>query len=124
MVDIVAQYRSDTHGKQREYGKYRFRALAHITHIAENSQQYSGKGKQTVLHTCFLHKITCKRSACNDKHNAILKNRHRIGSPERVGRYFLKYQITLQHIYGILLEREYGRIIKHAKKSHQPESAA
>ena len=123
MVNIVSKYRCYTYSKQREDCKYCFGTLTHITHITEDSEQYSGKGKQAILHTCLLHKITCKRSARNDKHNAVLKNCHRISSPERVGGYFLEYQITLQHIYGIFLEREYSRIIKYTKKRYQPESA-
>ena len=124
MVDIVAKYWSDAHSKQREYGKYSFRTLAHITHIAENSQQNTGNSEQTIFHARFLHKVTCKRSTCHNKHNAILENRHRIGSPKRIGRYFIEHQIALQHVHSILLKREYGGVIEYAKERHQPETTA
>ena len=125
MVDIVAKDGSDGHSQQREHGEDGLGSATHVAHVAVNHQSHNCQTHKAKLQTfVILNEVARERASGNDKHQCILHPGHRLASPigARLGR--IERQVALQHIDGILLEREDGAIVKYAKQGHQPESEA
>ena len=123
MVHIVAKNRGDGHGQQREDGEDGLGRAAHITHPAVDNQSHNSSYHQTDLSGFVLGEVAGERADSHRQHNEVLDDGHGAATPEGVRICLGEREVALQHIHCIFLERENGAVIKHAKQSHQPETA-
>ena len=124
MVDIVAEDGRYAYGQQREHGEHRFGALAHVAHVAESHERYDGHNLHQRAHGLAFREVAGEGRSSYYEHDDILDDCDGVAGPERVGRKLGEREVALEHVNGVLLEGEYGRIVEHAEQGHEPESAA
>ena len=123
MVHIVAEHRCDAYGEEREHGKDRLCRLTHVAHVAVGHECHDRNNEHGAFGCLVVHEVEHEGCSSHNEHDGILHDGHRWRSPERVGGHLCEREVTLQHVYGILLEGEDGRIVEHAEQRHEPEAA-
>ncbi len=124
IVDIFAKDGGNSHceqGENREDGGCR---LAFVAHEAICNQGDNGDCKGHVAHGLIFGEVTCKSCRSHNDHNYILDYGNGIRCPERAFERGIEGDVALQHIYGILLEREDGRVVEYAQQGDQPKTGA
>ncbi len=122
MVDVVAEDGGDANGEEGEDGEDGRRALAFVAHDAESHEGDDGHRHKTPFEGRLTREVAGESTGGHDNHDDVLHHDHRVGSPERVGGDVGESQVALQHVDGILLEWEDGRVVEHAEQSHEPEA--
>ena len=123
VVEIVAQDGGDAHGQQWEHGEDGLSRLAHVAHVAEGDEGYDRDAEHGVLQRLVLQEVEGEGGGCHDEHDEILHDGHRGACPEGIGVNLGEGEVALEHVDGILLEGEDGRIIEHAEQGYNPEAA-
>ena len=123
MIDIRAEYRGDEHGKQWEHGEDALGRLTHVTHVAIGDECQDGHAKQQHLVLTFLLEVAGKSGCGYDEHDDVLHDGHAAAGPVGVFGRSSEGEVALQHVDGVLLEGEDGRIVEHAEQGNEPETA-
>ena len=122
VVDVFAEDRRDADGQEREDGKDGFGRLAAVGHVAEDKQRGDGGHEQDAFHHAPAE-VARKGGDSDEEHNDVLHVSYRAGGPEAALGWRVEGDVALEHVHGVFLEREDGRIVEHAEQGHEPEAA-